>query len=111
MKKCPLPTENELKKHGRGSHAFKTDANSGLVLTKWYDNKCVQMRSTYSDPTSVGVVRRWNRKDKKYVEISCPGVIMEYNRSMGGVDLSNMLIALYRTTFKTKRWYLKVLFH
>ena len=111
MKKCPLPTEKEFKKDGRGSHAFKTDANSGLVLTKWYDNKCVQMCSTYSDPTSVGVVRRWNRKDKKYIEISCPEVIMEYNQSMGGVDLSDMLIALYRTNFKTKRWYLKVLFH
>ena len=30
---------------------------------------------------------------------------------MGGVDLSDMLISLYRTNFKTKRWYLKVLFH
>ena len=30
---------------------------------------------------------------------------------MGGVDLSNMLIFLYRTPIKTKIWYLKVLFH
>ena len=30
---------------------------------------------------------------------------------MGGVDLADMLIALYRTTIKSKRWYLKVLFH
>ena len=30
---------------------------------------------------------------------------------MGGVDLSDMLISLYRINFKTKRWYLKVLFH
>ena len=31
--------------------------------------------------------------------------------SMGGVDLADMLIAIYRTKIKTKRWYLKVLFH
>ena len=30
---------------------------------------------------------------------------------MRGVDLADMLIALYRTTITSKRWYLKVLFH
>ena len=30
---------------------------------------------------------------------------------MGGVDLSAMLIVLYGANFKTKRWYLKELFH
>ena len=29
---------------------------------------------------------------------------------MGGVDLADMLISLYRTTVKTKRLYLKILF-
>ena len=49
--------------------------------------------------------------EKKYVEISCPTLVQEYTKNMGGVDLSDMLIALYRITIKTKRWYLKVLFH
>ena len=35
----------------------------------------------------------------------------QYDNSMGGVDLSDMLISLYRTPIKTKGWYLKVLFH
>ena len=30
---------------------------------------------------------------------------------MGRVGLADMLIALYRTTIKSKKWYLKVLFH
>ena len=30
---------------------------------------------------------------------------------MGGIGLADMLISLYRTTVRTKRWYLKVLFH
>ena len=30
---------------------------------------------------------------------------------MGGVDLCDMLISLYRTNIKTKRWYIKILFH
>ena len=43
MSNCPLPAEKDLKKKGRGTHACKTDANSGLTVTRWYDNKCVQL--------------------------------------------------------------------
>ncbi|XP_047144656.1 piggyBac transposable element-derived protein 2 [Hydra vulgaris] len=89
-KGCPLPHEKDLKKIGRGSHSFQVDAKSGLAITKWYDSKCVQMITNYCKPQSVG---------------------KEYNKSMGGVDLSDMLIALYRTSIKTKRWDLKILFH
>ena len=30
---------------------------------------------------------------------------------MGGVDLADMLISLYRTPYKTRRWYLRVVVH
>ena len=30
---------------------------------------------------------------------------------MGGVDLADMLISLYRVKVKTKRWYIKVFWH
>ena len=111
LKGCPLPAEKDLKKKGRGTHACKTDANSGLTVTRWYDNKCVQLASTHCDPDAVGIVKRWSRSEKKYVDISCPTVVQEYNCNMGGVGLSDMLIALYRTNIKIKRWYLKVFFH
>ena len=35
----------------------------------------------------------------------------EYNGGMGGVDLADMLIALYRIAVKTHRWYIKVFWH
>ena len=111
MHGCLLPTEKELKKGGRGSHSFKSDANSGIIVTRWYDNKCVNLCSTYTNPNDVSDIRRWDRIKKEYIEISCPNVVKEYNKSMGGVDLSDMLISLYRTNIKSKRWYLKVLFH
>ena len=38
----------------------------------------------------------------------CKGIQWIYGG--GGVDLRDMLISLYKTTIKTKRWYLKVLF-
>ena len=111
VKNCPLPPEKELKKLGRGSYAYTTDANSGLTVPKWYDIKSVQMALTYCDPDASESVKRWDRSTKKYVQITYPAVVLEYIKNMGGVDLADILISLYRTHVKTKRWYLKVLFH
>ena len=33
------------------------------------------------------------------------------NSSMGGVDLSDMFISLFRTNIKVKRWSVKFFFH
>ena len=111
LKGCPLPKDKELVKQGRGSTAFKCDANSGLTILKWHDNKCVQVCSNHSDPSAMSTIKRWDKVRKKHVNIKCPNTIKEYNESMGGVDLADMLISVYRTHFKTKRWYLKILFH
>ena len=110
-KNYPLPAEKDLKKGGRGSHSFRTDANSGITVTKWYDNKCVQLISNHCDPQETNKIKRWDRGSQTYIETNCPTVVEEYSKSMGGVDLADMLISLYRTTIKTKRWYLKFLFH
>ena len=106
-----LPADKDLKKLGRGSHARRTDAKSGLSVTKWLDNKAVQVITNFCDVNATIKVKRWDRSKKEYINIDCPTVIQEYNKSMGGVDLADMLISLYRTAFKTKRWYIKVIFH
>lgn len=111
MLECPLPSDKDLKKTGRGSHASRTDANSGLSVTKWFDNKSVLVVSNFCNIDSTIKVQRWDRSNKKHIDVNCPSVIQEYNKSMGGVDLADMLISLYRTSFKTKRWYIKILFH
>lgn len=110
-KGCPLPAEKDLKKTGRGSHSFRTDANSGITITKWFDSKSVQLISNHSNPENTVKIKRWDRASRTYIQIDCPTVVQDYNKSMGGVDLADMLISLYRTKMKTKRWYLKVLFH
>ena len=111
LKGCPLPKDKELVSLGRGSSTYRHDANSGITVLKWYDNKCVQVCSNYSDPSSISTVKRWDKNQQKKVDINCPNTVKEYNESMGGVDLADMLISLYRTNIKTRRWYLKVLFH
>nr|XP_047129497.1 piggyBac transposable element-derived protein 3-like [Hydra vulgaris] len=109
--KCPLLSEKDLKKQGLGSFSYKVHANSGLLLLRWFDNKCVHMTSTYCSANTSGNVKRWDQKNRKHIQLPCPQVVKEYNTGMGGVDLSDMLISLYRIPMKTKRWYLRVLVH
>ncbi|KRZ47512.1 hypothetical protein T02_15959 [Trichinella nativa] len=42
------------------------------------------------------LLKRWNKKDKTLDDVSCPAIVKEYNKYMGGVDLAGMLRALYR---------------
>lgn len=37
-----------------------------------------------------------------------PNIVKHYNAHMGGVDLADMLVALYRTEMKTRRWYMPI---
>ena len=110
MKGCDLPSQNEMKKMGWGTHRCKCYLNSGLVIAWWYDNKCVNICSIYANPEPFSPVIRWDWVNKKHINIYSPDAIKECSKSMGGVDLADMLISLYRTTVKTKRLYLKILF-
>lgn len=53
-------------------------------------------------------VRRYDKNMKAKIPINCPTIIKEYNSKMGGVDLADMLVSLYRTGRKSHRWYLAV---
>ena len=109
---CPLALDQDLKKQGRGSFDYLTDVNTGLHVVKWFDNRCVHVASTFSGVKAEKEVQRWDGKQKNYVKIKCPDMVSCYNSSMGGVDLADMLISLYRTNIITKkRWYLKIIFH
>ena len=111
LKKCLLPTDKALMKEGKGSSSYQCDTNSGVTVLKWFYNKCVYLCSNHSNPCEMSTVERWAKVERKHVKIACPNTVKEYNESMGGVDLVDMLISVYRTNIKAKRWYLKVLFH
>lgn len=78
MKGFDLPSEHEMKKMGQGTHWYKCDLNSGLVIVPWYDNKCVNASSNYANPEPFSPVKRWDQVNKKHVNINCP-VIKDYN--------------------------------
>lgn len=111
LKNCPLESEANLRSQGRGSMDAVVDLNSNITVVRWLDNSTVTLASTYASIEPATTVRRWSRKEKKIVNVSCPFIVSEYNRSMGGVDLSDMLISLYAIDRKSKKWYMRVFYH
>ncbi|KAK2701959.1 hypothetical protein QYM36_019414 [Artemia franciscana] len=46
-----------------------------------------------------------------YADVKRPYCVKEYNRFMGGVDLVDMLLELYRIDFKSRsKWYMRIFF-
>lgn len=111
LEQCPVENDKLLVKKGRGSVDEIVDFNSGLTVVKWIDNGSVLLCSNFIGSEPMSTIKRWNKDKKERRDIDCPAIVKEYNQSMGGVDLADMLIALHRIDIKTKRWYLKLFFH
>ena len=55
--------------------------------------------------------QRWDKKLKRYVTVSRPNIICEYNSKMGGFDLVDRMMSYYRMSVRTKKWTLRMLMH
>lgn len=87
------------------------DANSGTILLRWFDNRAVTFVSSYASLEPSSKLKRWSRNEKKSVDITCPFVVKEYNKFMGGVDVMDMLLSLYRIDRKSTKWYMRLVYH
>ena len=108
---CSLQTDASLIKSGRGSYDYRVETNENIMLLKWYDNKTVHLISNYKSQEPIENVRRWSVAAKQHVNVPRPVIVKEYNTFMGGVDLHDMLVELYRTNIKGRRFYLRIIFH
>lgn len=108
LRGCPLKADKQLAKSGRGSYDQKVDDDKKIAIIKWYDNRAVVLASSYVASEPVTTIKRYSKAEKKRVEVCCPEIVKHYNAHMGGVDLSDMLVALYRTALKTRRWYMGI---
>uniref|UniRef100_W5MSZ2 PiggyBac transposable element-derived protein domain-containing protein n=1 Tax=Lepisosteus oculatus TaxID=7918 RepID=W5MSZ2_LEPOC len=102
---CKLEDDRELLKRGRGSFDYRVN-DAQLAIVKWADSKTVTLVSTCASVMPVGEVKRFSKKKGKQISVPCPQIVAEYNHHMGGVDLADMMIALYHTPAKSHRWYL-----
>ncbi|CAF4636240.1 unnamed protein product [Rotaria socialis] len=108
-----MKTKQELTREGRGAMDYRIAEVDGVELcaTRWYDNNVVNCLSTLHGCDNTDLAKRWSSKEKTHVHISRPFVIKDYNENMGGVDLLDMLISLYRINIRSVKYYMKIIFH
>jgi hypothetical protein len=108
-----MPSEKILKGKGRGSFFEQVATVEGTQLSAvcWYDNRVMSLLSTFVSSEPVNEVTRWSNKNNKQIKIPCPAVVQVYNKHMGGVDLVDSLIGLYRSRLRSKKWYHRIFFH
>ncbi|KAK2701538.1 hypothetical protein QYM36_019816, partial [Artemia franciscana] len=103
-----LDTDANMKKKGRGSVDLRFERHSEVSVVKWYDNKPVHLASPYCAVTPIDKCQRWDGTTRKYVEVDRPRIVRDYNKSMGGVDLADIFLELYRTDIRSKKWYMRI---
>ena len=86
-------------------------SDNAIVIVEWKDNEKVVLASACSGIEPVSKVKRWSKKEAKYIDVDCPSVVYRYNQHMGGVDICDQQLECYRTWFKTRKWTLKVILH
>jgi len=76
-----------------------------ISAVRWHDNRAVTLLSTYAGSEPVSEVTRWKNKAKTHEKVFCPNIVNAYNKHMGGVDLIDSLIGLYRVKIRSRKWY------
>uniref|UniRef100_A0A3B1ICF6 PiggyBac transposable element-derived protein domain-containing protein n=1 Tax=Astyanax mexicanus TaxID=7994 RepID=A0A3B1ICF6_ASTMX len=92
----PLQSDKEMAKKPRGS--------CDEVVSR-----DVLMASNFIGVGRMDEVQRWDKKKAQFVMVSRPEVVKLYNEAMGGVDLLDQLVSLYRTDIRSKKWTLRMI--
>ena len=104
----PITPSRDLNKKQVERGTLDYSSTSGILVARWKDNKVVTMVSTDSGIDPMGTVKRYDRAEKKKIDVACPDVIKKYNGRMGGIDKSDMLTHLYKTPLRARRWYIRI---
>lgn len=103
---CPLEEKKSLKKaNRRGTFVSAIDQTHGILFVKWTDNNIVTVGSTCHGVYPTSNVKRYSQAEKKFIQVTRPHVVGEYNKNMGGTDLMDQNISAYRIGIRSKKWW------
>ena len=113
LRGCKLPDDKVLRKKGRGAMALQTVTIDGVYLRaiKWFDNRGVTLLSPYAAIEPITNIQQFQRNANRHVQVDCSSIVRTYNQFMGGVDLLDSLLALYRIPVRSKKLYHRLIFH
>ena len=96
----PIVKKKELEKKTVERGTSQAIFNEDQVLTAWKDNKAVYIASNKYPMEPFSTCSRFNRVERKTVQVPIPASIKRYNEGMGGVELLDNLIACYRIIYR-----------
>ena len=108
-----FPPDKKMKDDGQGSHVEKECVVDNTIIraVKWFDNNGVSLLTTFDSVHPLCDVSRYDQKNKIRISIPCPKMVCTYNKCMGGVNLLDSLIGLYRTKIRSKKYYYRIFYH
>ncbi|KAE9521871.1 hypothetical protein AGLY_017753 [Aphis glycines] len=105
LKNVMLPDDSLLMKQPT-AHCISKVLDTDIVAVIWKDTKIVSLLSTFTAIDPVVKVSRFDRKQKKRIEVDCPNIIQVYNRHMGGIDLLDGLLGRHKIKMRSRKWYM-----
>ena len=88
-----MTTRKDLKKKGKESFGYRIEQQHNISVVCWYDNRAVTLASTHICVDPQQTATRWDKTQKKQLEIPMPLKVSEYNQHMGGVDMLDSFLA------------------
>jgi hypothetical protein len=101
----PITSVDKFRKKERGHHETVVLADKSQIVTRWNDNAPVTLISSCHGDQPLGTAKRYNRKEKKYLDIPQPFVVNQYNKFMLGVDRFDQNNNHVRISVGGKKWY------
>lgn len=93
----------------RGQYVTR-QLGADMILTMWVDNGVVTFLSTSVGADKVEQIKRRQPNGEKK-DVPCPGIVLEYNRSMGAVDLNDQRRSTYPIGRVSHRWWMPIFYY
>ena len=74
-------------------------------MVRWNSNRVVTVATNCEPREPLVTASRYVKKQGGRVSVEMPGPLQSYNTHMGGVDLFDQCVAVYRSTIRSKRWW------